>query len=692
LLDFGPRQLILGLLVSVAIGNSIIFFSESENRAVFSELVTIIAASSAVLLAAAIALRQDPAGPHGKSYLSLAIGLVLWLCADIVWASYELFYHIAAPIPSWSDVLWLSGYPFFAYNLFQTYKEFNSSSKRRVLLASIIGNAIFLAYLVTFTIGIADLSSPSGLILFAVLVSYPVANAVLTIPAFPLLLGLWRDKPWSIPWTFKALSLFCIVVTDSWFAFIVITGLQEQVWVASMLFGAEYLIMASGLVWYNKFLSRYSSHEPRAMQERVSHRGKRRPIDLVLTIVVVAAVLTYGAFSSTNTDAAELVPSGNGDATVTIGALLPLTGTLSSFGESSSAALRIAVSDVNEHFAATGSNTRVELVIEDTKTDPAIALQKIKKLDSQGVKVVIGPATSAAVASVIDYAKQNGILLVSTSSTAPQLAIPGDNLLRLVPQDSHQADVMAKKMWDDGVRVVIPMWRTDLYGEGLHSALKSRFTEMGGLVADGVGYKAPTGDFAASLHRINFIFWEQELRKLAASVNDAVSKNGADKVGVYLIAFDEVVPIMIQSERHPDLGLVRWYGSDGSAQNAGLVNNPDAAHFAITTSYVTPIYGVEENERFDEISLRVREEIGSTHRSYAEVGYDALWVISLAYDKAGEADFTILRDTIVQTANSYQGITGNIRLDDAGDRKVGLYDLWSVHHNGDNHYEWSKSQ
>ncbi|HJS82080.1 MAG TPA: hypothetical protein VJ742_04510, partial [Nitrososphaera sp.] len=181
-------------------------------------------------------------------------------------------------------------------------------------------------------------------------------------------------------------------------------------------------------------------------------------------------------------------------------------------------------------------------------------------------------------------------------------------------------------------------------------------------------------------------------RKLAASVNDAVSKNGADKVGVYLIAFDEVVPIMIQSERHPDLGLVRWYGSDGSAQNAGLVNNPDAAHFAITTSYVTPIYGVEENERFDEISLRVREEIGSTHRSYAEVGYDALWVISLAYDKAGKADFTILRDTIVQTANSYQGITGNIRLDDAGDRKVGLYDLWSVHQNGDNHYEWSKSQ
>ena len=59
-------------------------------------------------------------------------------------------------------------------------------------------------------------------------------------------------------------------------------------------------------------------------------------------------------------------------------------------------------------------------------------------------------------------------------------------------------------------------------------------------------------------------------------MNDAVRQYGADEVGVYIIAFDEIVPIMIQANRHQDLQSVRWYGSDGSAQNEGLIKNIEA--------------------------------------------------------------------------------------------------------------------
>jgi hypothetical protein len=47
--------------------------------------------------------------------------------------------------------------------------------------------------------------------------------------------------------------------TDSWFAFIILSGLYEQVWLSSMFFGAEYLVMASGLLWFNKFLVIYKT-------------------------------------------------------------------------------------------------------------------------------------------------------------------------------------------------------------------------------------------------------------------------------------------------------------------------------------------------------------------------------------------------------------------------------------------------
>ena len=738
MLSLNARVLLLGLVVCVVVGNSVIFFADStESRATLSELVTITAACGAVLLAAAIALRQNIHAPHGKTYLSLAIGLVLWLCADIIWAAYELYYHVAAPIPSVSDILWLSGYLFFAYNLFLTYKEFQVRINKKILLAAIIGNAIFLGYLIPLTVSLSDLSSPAGVAMFLVIIAYPISNAILTIPAIPILFGLWRDKPWSIPWTFKALSLFCIVVTDSWFAFIVTTGLQEHVWLASMLFSAEYLIMAGGLIWYNKFLRTYNNnnngstaHEPsynnnntagktgkKKIGEEVagasirihqhqdqdrSPKKKKRPIDIVVAIVLIALVIGYGTFKSQGTVATQfLLPEDGREPNVKIGALIPLTGTLSTLGESTEASLKIALKDINEHFLKSHSDTRVELIIEDTKTDPAIVLEKLKYLKSQGVQIVIGPATSANVAVVRDYADQNGILILSASSTATQLTIPNDNLFRLVPDDSHQAQAIAKKMWQDGVRVVVPMWRSDIFGEGLHSALNEDFKRLGGKVVEGVGYKPPTGDFSASLHRINFIFWEQELKALESRVNEEVKRYGADRVGVYVVSFDEIVPIMIEAERHPRLSSVKWYGSDGSALNADLVKNVDAASFAVKTSFANPIYAVDDdkNRRFIEVNRHITEEIGHPHRSYAELAYDALWVAALTYDKVVGANqkttehnnINVLSKTLLRVASYYDGITGKTHLNDAGDRTSGSYDFWSITRKNDDNaseYEW----
>jgi len=261
------------------------------------------------------------------------------------------------------------------------------------------------------------------------------------------------------------------------------------------------------------------------------------------------------------------------------------------------------------------------------------------------------------------------------------LAIPNDNVFRFVPDDNHQAEALAKQMWDKGTRVVIPIWRTDVFGNNLQSLLKQSFEKLGGKVVDGVGYDPPVGNFAASLHRINFIVWEQDLRSLTLKVNDAVKQYGADKVGVYIIAFDEIVPILIQANRHQELGSVRWYGSDGSAQHMGLLKNAEAAEFAVKTSFLNPIYGVDANESFKKLEARIAEKIGRVPRSYAEVTYDEFWVAALTlknYIATEEHSIGSLRNALVKTANSYVGVTGSTELNDAGDRKYGSYDFWAV--------------
>jgi branched-chain amino acid transport system substrate-binding protein len=644
--------------------------------------------------------------------------LVLWLSADIIWAIYQLVLDIVPPIPSAADYLWLGAYGFLGYYLFMTYKEFQKKFNfgRKALIASVIGNAIFLIYIIALTVNLSVLSTPRGIEMFAVIVAYPILDATLMIPAIVILVEFRKEPVWFIPWVCESLGIFLIVVSDSWFAIIVLTSLVEQLWLSSLFFAAHFLVMAAGLLWYIKILipsaTTHEVHQSKEALTTIAHTSftkkgsaKRRVPTVVIVSAAVAALVLIGIlvypssplmalFANTNSEVIAPIDS-NGKQSITLGALLPLTGASSSLGESEDAAIKIAIKNVNEYFSKSNSHTRVGLIVEDTQTNPTISLEKLKDLAARGVRIVIGPGTSAEIQEVKDYADKNGILLASPSSTAPSLAVPGDNIYRFIPDDTHQAQAISKKMWQDGVRIVVPIWRTDVYGDDLLNATKYNFHLLGGKVVDGVGYIPRTGDFSASLNRINFMIWDQDLRSLSLKISQAVAQYGADKVGVYLVAFDEVVPIFIEAENQPGLSMVKWYGSDGSALNDKLVRNIEAAMFAAKTGFVNPIYGVDNNNsyKFRLVDNQIQKAIGRVPRSYAEVAYDAFWVAALTENiTGGTKDVNSLKKTFLQISNSYAGITGDTSLNEAGDRKHGDYDFWAIRsNNSDNqsHFAWA---
>lgn len=71
--------------------------------------------------------------------------------------------------------------------------------------------------------------------------------------------------------------------------------------------------------------------------------------------------------------------------------------------------------------------------------------------------------------------------------------------------------------------------------------------------------------------------------------------------------------------------------------------------------------------------------------------YDALWIAALTANISGHTNFANLENNFNKTIDSYQGASGNIKLDSYGDR-IGNYDLWSVRQNAVNkHYEWEKT-
>lgn len=349
--------------------------------------------------------------------------------------------------------------------------------------------------------------------------------------------------------------------------------------------------------------------------------------------------------------------SDNDDDVVKIGALLPLTGALSSYGETSKAAL--------EDLA--GSLENVELVIEDTKTDPAVALSLLEAMHEDGIGIVIGPYSSSEVGAVAKYANDNGVILISPLSTATTLALPGDNVFRFTPDDEAEGAAAAALAYADGVRTIVTVSRNDAGNLGLQSSFKTSFEKLGGRVVAGVTYPTTETDF------------KDEVIVIAETL---VRERGSSPIGVYLTAFNEVTSLLgAASDAGSDaLNGVGWYGSDSVALSKDLVQDPKAAAYAVGIGYPNPILGLRDADKaaWGPVNDRLATKLGRTPDAFALAAYDALNVAYSVMTNAGDKDVVGREAELVSITSSTTGLTGPLRLNEAGDRAIGIYDFWSV--------------
>ncbi len=383
--------------------------------------------------------------------------------------------------------------------------------------------------------------------------------------------------------------------------------------------------------------------------------GKENILYLILVIVFLSGCIDKTQQLNTSNETPV-----NATDEIIIGALLPLSEDLSFSGEAAKATLELALEDVSTYLAEEEPGITVRLIIEDTETNSTVALEKIKKLKQAGAIFVIGTDSSAELEAVKPYADANGLILISHGSTASSLSIAGDNIFRLLPSDENQAEALAALMQKDGIKAVVPIWRGDVWGDGLHNAMKIRLEALGGIMQEGVRYK-PETDFSA------------EADALSSEVSKAVSTYGKDKVAVHYIGYNEAVVFFDRAKNNTAL-KVRWYGSDGTALDSNLINYKEVARFAVETGFITPFYSIE----IKDLEERVKATYGATH-VFGLVAYDALWLSVLTYMASDKStDVNVLKKTLVKTAGSYQGATGVTELNEAGDRRFATYDIWAI--------------
>lgn len=347
------------------------------------------------------------------------------------------------------------------------------------------------------------------------------------------------------------------------------------------------------------------------------------------------------------------------------GVLLPATGDLASHGSDNLLGVQLAAMDFNEYLESEGHDWRVELVIEDTQTDPVIALEKLQSINSKGISFVLGPETSSEVRNLKSYADSNNMILISPSSTSPKVAFP-DNIFRFVPDDTKQGKVAAALLTHLGKDVVIPIYRGDVWGDGLHESARDSFEAMGGIVDEGIRYNPEITVFST------------EASLLDGIVGGYLEEYPPEKVAVMAIGFSEIVHLFNSASSYDTLSSIDWIGSDASALDDRITEDPLAQGFSESTRFISPQFAPSDNEKFQRVTEYLISETGSSPNAYAYSAYDTLWVLGLTMLELNSDQPLEIRDSLHEVGASYTGAIGQVILNEAGDLANADYELWQV--------------
>ena len=353
--------------------------------------------------------------------------------------------------------------------------------------------------------------------------------------------------------------------------------------------------------------------------------------------------------------------------TIQIGAMLTVSGDFFTNGIEAKAAVEAAEDDFNTYLEEQDQDWRIKVIVEDTETKPAAALQKIQDLSLRGINIIVGPQTSAEIRNVKGYADANDILLISPSSTAHELAIPDDNVYRLTPDDTEQAPAIARLLEHSGITVAIPISRGDAWGDGLNEDVKESFESAGGTYDTGIRYNPEAAEFSTEVSILE--------EKVAGYVRDGVAPG---EIGIIAITFAEIVPIMQSASQYDVFWDVSWFGNNGNSLEEQVLLDPIALDFAQSVGFATTQVSTGNTQIRYDIEELVREETGRRPIYGAYAAYDAVWIAGLSILETQGTDIGKIKAVLPDVIEGHEGALGGKTVNEAGDMTHTDYTVWLV--------------
>lgn len=396
------------------------------------------------------------------------------------------------------------------------------------------------------------------------------------------------------------------------------------------------------------------------------------------TALVAATTLLLIAACAPEEDAADDSADADAVGEFRLGALMPMTGDLQAYGETSLNGVQLAVRQINEQGGINGR----EMVIEvgDTQTAPQPGIDAAQQLVNVfGAHALVGALSSGVTIPVAEsVTSEEGVVQISPASTSPVITTLDDDdfLFRTVPSDAFQGRALSELVNEAGLAGVSILYINNDYGEGLAESFTASFEASGGSVLATEAYDDGAGSYRG------------ELSSVASDDAEALVLIGYPENGITILRqalegghFDRFV--FTDGLKSPDIiesvGAQALEGSFGSVPQAPD-DSPAAENYAAAYA---DAYGERPPQPF------------------IDTAYDAAFVVALAAEAAGSRDRTVIRDHLREVANApgevilpgewskavellaagediqYSGASGSIEFDNNGD-VAGSFAHWVI--------------
>lgn len=337
------------------------------------------------------------------------------------------------------------------------------------------------------------------------------------------------------------------------------------------------------------------------------------------------------------------LPAGSGR-NIRVGVLLPLSGASRAYGESVLAGIRCAAGASGPCGQMVAGSLKslpeLDLIVKDSGSDPAQAVQMVEEFGKEDVVAIIGPMAGTLAEAAAKRAQDLKIVILPITQKTGVMGI-GDYVFQMGYEMSTQINDLVSVARRRGYKSFGIFSPASTYGKEVGTRFREEARSQGGKIAGEASYNPAQTDLTGDARNMKIsgtrYSAESGLAFQALFIPDSYGMLGRVLPALKFVSIDGI----------PLLGTNAWHDQ----------NFPFSVASSFTGSlFVDLFYEGDSRPMTTQFVGGFRNTVGHTPTSIEALGFDAAYFIRLAGSDGNGKRSSKLRDALL--SRSLDGVTG----------------------------------